>query len=102
MESAGLYRDDYLYEARRDSDLKGDRRHFNGLRGTAVMLLAEAGCTVPEIVSITGHTLQSATRILEKYLARTKAISDAAILKFENATATGFAKRLQTTVATKS
>jgi hypothetical protein len=69
------------------------------LRGTAVTLLAEAGCTVPEIVSITGHTLQSATRILEKYLARTKAISDAAIFKFENAQATDFANQLQTSAA---
>ncbi len=74
----------------------GECLHFNDLRGTAVTLLAEAGCTIPEIVSITGHTLQSAHRILEKYMARTKAISDAAILKFENAPATSFANRLQT------
>lgn len=101
-EKAGLYRDDYLSESRNEPDFQGERLHFNDLRGTAITLLAEAGCTVPEIVSITGHTLQSATRILERYLARTKTISDAAILKLENAAATGFANRLQTTVATKS
>ena len=48
------------------------------------------------IASITGHTLQSATRILEKYLARTAALSEAAILMFENASATAFANQLQT------
>ena len=70
--------------------------HFNDLRGTAVTLLAEAGCSVPQIASITGHTLQSATRILEKYLARTASLSKAAILMFENASATAFANQLQT------
>jgi hypothetical protein len=35
-------------------------------------------------------------RFLEKYLDRAKAISDAAIIKFENAVATDFANRLQT------
>jgi hypothetical protein len=31
-------------------------------------MLAEAGCTLPEIVSITGHTLRRAQDILDKYL----------------------------------
>ena len=52
------------------------------------------------IASITGHTLQSATRILEKYLARTAALSEAAILMFENAAATAFANQLQTETPT--
>lgn len=85
MKDAGLYYAD-----------PKERLHFNDLRGTAVTLLAEAGCTVQETVAITGHTLESANKILEKYLARTKSISDAAILKFENAEATNFANRLQT------
>jgi hypothetical protein len=88
MEAAKMYRDDYLFETRSDPELKGKRLHFNDLRGTAVTLLAEAGCTIPEIVSITGHTLASATQILEKYMARTKTLSDAAMSKFENASAT--------------
>jgi len=88
MKAAGLYHDD-----------KAIRLHFNDLRGTAVTLLSEASCTPQEVVSITGHTMQSASRILEKYLARTSAISDAAILKFENAKATDFANRLQTSDA---
>jgi len=71
-------------------------RHFNDLRGTAVTMLAEAGATVPEITAITGHTLKSANTILEKYLARTPALSRSAIVKFENAEATHFANQLQT------
>src|SRR5438067_5375877 len=29
--------------------------HFHDLRGTAVTMLAEAGCTIPEIAAVTGH-----------------------------------------------
>ena len=59
-------------------------------------LLAEAGATVPQIVSITGHTMQSATRILERYLSMRPAMSKAAMTAFENASATEFANQLQT------
>ena len=52
---------------------------FNDLRGTSVTRLADARCTVPQIASITGHSLKSATAILEKYLARTREQADAAI-----------------------
>lgn len=69
---------------------------FNDLRGTAVTLLAEAGNGIPQICAVTGHTLQSAIRILEKYLAMTPALSRAAILAFENSPETQFANRLQT------
>lgn len=57
---------------------------FNDLRGTAITRLAEAGCTVPEIASITGHTLRSVTSILEAYLARTKGQASAAIEKLDD------------------
>lgn len=71
--------------------------HFHDLRGTAVTMLAEAGCSVPEIASITGHTLKSVHGILERYLARTATLATAAIEKFENASSTDFANQLQTT-----
>ncbi|KKC31037.1 tyrosine-type recombinase/integrase [Devosia psychrophila] len=71
--------------------------HFHDLRGTAVTMLAEAGCSVPEIASITGHTLKSVHGIIERYLARTATLATAAIEKFENASSTDFANRLQTT-----
>lgn len=71
--------------------------HFHDLRGTAVTMLAEAGCDVPEIASITGHSLKSVHTILEKYLSRTKSLARSAMTKFENASSTDFANRLQTT-----
>jgi integrase len=40
---------------------------FLDLRRTAVVRLAEAGCTVPEIAAITGHQLDRTARILETY-----------------------------------
>lgn len=93
MDKASMY-------AKPWADMSGEERraqlHFNDLRGTAITLLAEAGCTIPEIVSITGHTMQSATRILERYMKRTKALASAAIIRFENAPETSFANRLQT------
>ncbi len=64
--------------------------HFHDLRGTAVTMLAEAGCTVPEIAAVTGHTLKHVTHILETYLARTKSLADSAIVKLDR-----HAKRLR-------
>jgi integrase len=57
--------------------------HFHDLRGTAITMLAEAGCTVPEIAAVTGHSLKHVTHILEVYLSRTKALADAAIFKLD-------------------
>jgi integrase len=70
-----------------------DDLHFHDIRGTTVTMLAEAGCTLPEIVSITGHTLRRAQDILDKYLARTSKLAESAIAKFENVVETDFAKR---------
>jgi integrase len=57
--------------------------HFHDLRGTAVTMLAQAGCTVPEIAAITGHSLKNVTEILEVYLSRTRELADAAIVKLD-------------------
>ncbi len=67
--------------------------HFHDIRGTTVTMLAEAGCTLPEIVSVTGHTLRRAQDILDKYLARTSRLAESAIAKFENVMETDSAKR---------
>ncbi|MGI9294032.1 MAG: tyrosine-type recombinase/integrase [Pseudomonadales bacterium] len=56
---------------------------FQDLRGTTVTMLSKAGCTVPEIAAITGHTIRSATSILETYLSRTKGLATAAIVKLD-------------------
>lgn len=85
MVACGLYHDD-----------PAERLELRDLRGTAVTLLSEAGCNIPQIVAITGHTMQSAHGILERYLARTATLAEAAIHQFENAPATAFANRLQT------
>lgn len=51
------------------------------LRDTAVTWLALAGCTIPEICAITGHSLTSATRVLKHYLAIHPEMGDSAIRK---------------------
>ena len=70
--------------------------HFHDLRGTAVTMLAEAGCTTPQIAAITGHSLKTVSSILDRYLARTRVLATEAIARFENASSTEFANRLQT------
>jgi integrase len=55
---------------------------FHDLRGSAVTRLAIAGCTVPQIAAITGHSLNDVDDILEKhYLSRDQALAETAIRK---------------------
>lgn len=54
---------------------------FMDTRDTAVSRLALAGCTVPEIASITGHDEESVYKLLKHYLALTGDMADAAIAK---------------------
>jgi integrase len=70
--------------------------HFHDLRGTAVTLLSEAGSTPQQIATITGHSLKTVHRILERYLARTRGLAEQAIFNFENSPRTRFANQLQT------
>jgi hypothetical protein len=63
----------------------------------AISLGAAAGNTIQQVASVTGHSLKTVTSILEKYLARTRGLSDAAITNFENSPRTDFANQLQTT-----
>ena len=70
--------------------------HFHDLRGTAITMLSEAGNTPQQIASVTGHSIRTVHTIIEKYLARTRHLSDAAILNFENSERTKFANQLQT------
>ncbi|WP_299363105.1 hypothetical protein [uncultured Paracoccus sp.] len=75
---------------------KAEHLRFSDMRGMAVTMLSVAGSKVPQIASITGHTLQSAYPLLEEYLAMTPALSQVAILVLENSPATAFANQLQT------
>ncbi len=61
----------------------GDDLHFHDLRGTAVTMLSEVGCTPQEVATLTGWTVASVNRILEKYLARTKALAQSAVVKLD-------------------
>jgi integrase len=54
---------------------------FPDLRDTAVTWYARAGCTVPEIASITGHSLASIYAILKHYLALDAELADNAVKK---------------------
>jgi len=57
---------------------------FNDLRGSAVTRLAEAGCTVPEIAAITGHSLATVEGVLDRhYLSRSNALGESAMRKLE-------------------
>ena len=59
------------------ASLKG--LEFRDFRDTAVTRLADAGCTVAQIAAITGHSLESVTKILRHYLAATPEQADAAM-----------------------
>ncbi len=57
---------------------------FHDLRGTAVTRLALAGCSVPEIASLTGHSLKDVQDILDRhYLGGRLELAEAAVLKLE-------------------
>ena len=60
---------------------------FHDLRGTAVTRLAEVECSVPEIATITGHSLRDVHSILDAhYLHRDPALAESAIRKLEAGT----------------
>lgn len=69
--------------------------HFHDLRGTSVTLLAEAGCTVAEIAAITGHSLETVTNIIKRYLKLTQGLADQAMIKFEKSKRTKHAMHLR-------
>ena len=61
-----------------------DDLHFHDLRGSAVVRLAIAGATIPEIATFTGHSLKSVEAILDKhYLGRDVRLAENAMRKLE-------------------
>jgi integrase len=57
---------------------------FHDLRGTAVCRLAAAGCSVPEIATLSGHSLATVNEILDKhYFSRDVKLAESAIAKLE-------------------
>lgn len=76
--------DHFRHVWREYSNLAGlEQLNFHDLRGTAVTMLAEAGCTIPEIASITGHSQETASKILARYMAMTRTLAENAIAKLE-------------------
>jgi len=66
---------------------------FHDLRGSAVVRLALAETTVPQIATFTGHSLKDVEAILDPhYLGRDVQLAEAAVLKLEKRT------KLQTVV----
>jgi integrase len=66
---------------------------------TAITRLAEAGCSIPRIASITGHKLESCQSIIDRYLVRTSAMAREAFaqrLEYEKQAAKSPAEREQT------
>lgn len=59
---------------------------FHGLRGSAVVRLALAGASVPEIVTFTGHSLKDVESILDAhYLGRDVKLAESAVRKLHQA-----------------
>jgi integrase len=57
---------------------------FHDLRGTAVVRLAIAGASVPQIAAVTGHSLNEVEAILDAhYLGRDIQLAEEAVLKLE-------------------
>lgn len=73
----------WFTEITRAAGLEGRDLQPRDLRRTAAVRLAEAGCTVPEIAAITGHTVDQTQKILETYLPRTFEMARNAISKWE-------------------
>jgi integrase len=61
-----------------------DDLQFRDLRRTAVVRLAEAGCSVPEISAISGHSINRTAQILEVYCPRNTTMARNAIARLED------------------
>ena len=60
---------------------EAQRCKFMDLRRTAIVRLAEAGCTEAQISAVSGHKIDTCRRILETYLPRNSKMAQAAITK---------------------
>lgn len=67
----------HVFEDMRERVLKAGGRHLvlRALRHSCVVQLARCGCTVPEIASITGHSIATAESILTTYLPKDSVVA---------------------------
>jgi integrase len=68
-------------ETRENAGIK--ELQFRDLRRTAVVRLAEAGCTLFEVSAVTGHSVATCQNIIEDYFVATGPTAAAAIVKLE-------------------
>ena len=54
---------------------------FMRLRHTAITRMAEAGCSIPEIAAVSGHSLAHCNTVLERYLVRTAPLAASAMAR---------------------
>jgi hypothetical protein len=66
---------------RRVADRAGIDAQARDLRRTAMLRMAEAGATVPQIASVSGHSIEATQRILETYLPRNRDLAEIAITR---------------------
>jgi integrase len=67
---------------------RGMEIQMRDIRRTAAVRLAEAGCELHEIASVTGHSLKYLQVLFEVYLPKTTAMAESAIAKLEARTET--------------
>jgi hypothetical protein len=66
---------------RRIAGRAGTDAQARDLRRTAMLRMAEAGATVPQIASVSGHSIDATQRILETYLPRNRDLAEIAITR---------------------
>jgi integrase len=66
---------------RRVAERSGIDAQARDLRRTAMLRMAEAGATVPQIASVSGHSIDATQRILETYLPRNRDLAEIAITR---------------------
>ena len=66
---------------RRIAERAGIDAQARDLRRTAMLRMAEAGATTPQIASVSGHSIEATQRILETYLPRNRDLAEIAITR---------------------
>src|SRR5437763_5132403 len=66
---------------RRVAQRAGIDAQARDLRRTAMLRMAEADATVPQIASVSGHSIEATQRILETYLPRNRDLAEIAITR---------------------
>jgi integrase len=66
------------------AELDNRHRQRRDLRRTAIVRMAEAGATTPQIAAVSGHSIDTCQKILDVYLPRRSEVALGAITAWEN------------------